>query len=180
MYLLPRVNMELRPRLLELKPGTRIVSHDFNMDDWTPDEKVDMAVKAKYGGAPGTSSIYFWVVPAKAAGVWQWQLTVGGKAQTYALALEQKFQVLSGTLRVNERESKLADVKLRGDQIGFSATADVNGAAVRHVFSGRLYGDSIDGSAALSGARGVSQLEWNASRGAKAAAAALPVLAAVH
>ena len=106
MYLLPRVNLELRPKLLELKPGTRIVSHDFDMDEWKPDESVNMNVKEKYGSAGGSSSVYFWVVPAKVAGNWQWQLGIGGKPQNYELALEQKFQVLSATLRVNGRSAQ--------------------------------------------------------------------------
>ncbi len=167
MYLLPRVNMELRPRLLDLKPGTRIVSHDFDMDDWKPEETVNLEVKEKYGNAPGTSSVYFWIVPAKVAGVWRWQLTVGGKPQAYELALEQKFQVLSGTLSVNGRVVRLADAKVRGDQISFSATAEVNGAATRHVFNGRVFGEAIDGSVAISGPRAQSQLEWSAVRGAR-------------
>jgi hypothetical protein len=181
MYLLPRVNLELRPKLLDLKPGTRIVSHDFDMDDWKPEETVNMDVKEKYGAAPGSSSVYFWVVPAKVAGSWQWQLTVGGKPQSYELALEQKFQVITGTLRVNGRALKLADAKLRGDQITFSLTAELNGAPVKHVFTGRAVGDGIDGNVQLSGARTLSQLEWTAARGAKTGAAApVPTVAAVR
>jgi hypothetical protein len=170
MYLLPRVNLELRPKLLELKPGTRIVSHDFDMDDWKPEETVHMDVREKYGSAGGNSSVYFWIVPARVAGGWQWQLTIGGKPQNYELALEQKFQVVSGTLRVNGRALKLTDAKLRGDQISFSAVADVNGAPLKHVFSGRITGDSIDGSVALSGTRAQSLIEWSAVRGARVGA----------
>ena len=181
MYLLPRVNMELRPKLLDLKPGTRIVSHDFDMDDWKPEETVNMDVKAKYGDASGTSSVYFWIVPAKVAGAWRWQLSIGGKPQTYELALEQKFQALTGTLNVNGRALKLTDAKLRGDQISFSAAAEVNGAAIRHVFSGRVFGDSVDGSVALSGPRAQSQLEWNATRGARSGAVLkTPTIAAAY
>lgn len=171
MYLLPRVNLELRPKLLDLKPGTRIVSHDFDMDDWKPEETVHMDVKEKYGNSPGSSSVYFWIVPARVGGAWQWQLNIGGKPQTYELTLEQKFQMLSGTLRVNGRVLKLTDAKLRGDQINFSAAADVNGAAMRHVFAGRVVGNAIEGSVALSGPRTQSQLEWSAVRGARAGAA---------
>ena len=112
MYLLPRVNMELRPRLLNLQAGTRIVSHDFDMDDWKPEETVHLEVKEKYGSAGGTSSVYFWVVPAKVAGNWNWEQreqNVGGKPQNLELALEQKFQVISGTLRVNGNAVKIVD-----------------------------------------------------------------------
>lgn len=181
MYLLPRVNMELRPKLLDLQPGTRIVSHDFDMDDWKPEETVHMNVKEKYGGAGGSSSVYFWIVPAKVAGNWRWQLTVGGKVQTYELVLEQKFQMLSGTLRINGGLFKLNEAKLRGDQISFSASAEINGVTTKHTFSGRVSGDNIFGSVALTGTRGQSQLEWSASRGAKAAALVKnPVLAVAY
>ncbi|MDB5807939.1 MAG: Methyltransferase type 11, partial [Betaproteobacteria bacterium] len=85
MYLLPRVNLDLRPKLLALKPGTRVVSHDFSMDDWRADESVSLDVDDKYGagGGSGTSTIYFWVVPARVAGPWRWQAKVAGKPQTY-------------------------------------------------------------------------------------------------
>ena len=74
MYLLPAVNMQLRPRLLaELKPGTRIVSHDFDLGDWAPDQTAKMYTKEKYGGSGGDSTIFLWVVPAHAAGRWQWR-----------------------------------------------------------------------------------------------------------
>ena len=177
MYLLPRVNMELRPRLLNLQAGTRIVSHDFDMDDWKPEETVHLEVKEKYGSAGGTRSIYFWVVPAKVAGNWNWEQSVGGKAQNLELALEQKFQVISGALRVNGNAVKIADAKLRGDQIAFSATATLNGGPVKMTFSGRVSGDNIFGNVALSGARSQSQLEWTAARSSKAGALQVAPLA---
>jgi hypothetical protein len=91
MYLLPRVNLELRPKLLNLKPGTRIVSHDFSMEDWKPDTQVTMDVPAKWGGTGGKSDIFFWVIPAKVGGTWRWDLAVGGKPQPYEVTLDQRF-----------------------------------------------------------------------------------------
>ena len=74
MYLLPRVNLALRPKLLELKPGTRIVSHDFSMGEWKPDLHEAVAASDKYGGSGGHSDIYLWIIPAKVEGTWRWQL----------------------------------------------------------------------------------------------------------
>jgi len=167
MYLLPRVNLDLRPKLLELKPGTRIVSHDFSMDDWQPDESVTMKVQDKYGSGSGAgdSSIYFWIVPAKVTGPWQWQLAVGGKPQAYEMVLEQNFQMISGVVRVGGRSVKLQDAQLRGDQISFSFSADVNGSPVKHEFSGRVAGNAIEGAVTLAGSRTRAELEWNATRG---------------
>ena len=169
MYLLPRVNLDLRPKILELKPGTRIVSHDFSMGDWQADESANLEVDDKYGagGGSGTSTIYFWVIPAKVTGPWQWQLNVAGRPQAYEMVLEQTFQMVAGTVRVGGRSVKLQDAKLRGDQISVSFTADVNGSALKHEFTGRVAGASIEGSVKLSGLRTQGQLEWSAMRGNK-------------
>ena len=169
MYLLPRVNLDLRPKILELKPGTRIVSHDFSMDDWKADESVSIEVPDKYGAGSGsgTSTIYFWVVPARVTGAWQWQSSVAGKPVAYEMVLEQNFQVIGGTVRVGGRGVKLQDAKLRGDQISGSFTMDVNGSEIKHEFAGRVTAGGMDGSIKLSGARTQGQVEWNATRGGK-------------
>jgi hypothetical protein len=164
MYLLPRVNMELRPKLLGLKPGTRLVSHDFSMEDWKPDTQVTMDVPAKWGGTGGKSDIFFWVIPAKVAGTWRWELTAGGKSQPYEVTLDQKFQVVSGAARAGGRTIKLQDARLNGEDLRFTFTADVNGAPVKHEFTGKVEGDSINGSVVMSGTRVQGQQEWNARR----------------
>jgi SAM-dependent methyltransferase len=164
MYLLPRVNVELRPRLLELAPGTRLVSHDFDMGDWKPDTHHTMDVKDKYGDAGGTSEVYYWVVPAKAGGTWQWQIPIGGKPRQYELRLDQKYQAVTGTVRVDGREFRLERARLSGADLRFQFTAEVNGSPVRHEFSGRVAGAEISGTAALSGARVQAQVEWSARR----------------
>ncbi len=169
MYLLPRVNLELRPKLLELKPGTRLVSHDFSMGDWKPDAQVQMDAKDKYGGSGGQSDIYFWVVPAKVGGTWQWQMPVSGKSQTYDASLTQQFQMISGSVKIGGRSIPLQNPKLRGDEISFSFTAEVNGAPVKYEFTGKIDGDKIAGTARLSGTRVQAQLDWTAQRTAKSA-----------
>jgi methyltransferase family protein len=177
MYLLPRVNLELRPKLLDLKPGTRVVSHDFSMEDWKADTHVQVEAQDKYGGSGGRSDIYFWVVPAKVAGTWQWQLTVSGKSQSYEVTLDQKFQEIAGTARIGGRSVKLQNAKLRGDRISFDFTADVNGAPVKHEFNGKVEGAAIEGNARLSGSRVQAQLDWSAKRaGVKTSAASCPIL----
>src|SRR5690606_11555269 len=84
LYLLDEVNVLLRPRLLnELKPGTRIVSHTFDMGDWKPDERYHY----------GKANLYKWIVPAKVAATWEWQTT---NNETYRVELKQKYQMLAG------------------------------------------------------------------------------------
>ena len=164
MYLLPRVNLELRPKLLELKPGTRIVSHDFSMDDWKPDAFARLDVKEKFGGSGGQSEVYFWVVPAQVAGSWRWELALRAKAQTYAVTLSQTFQVVTGSASVNGRTAPLQNVKLQGEEISFSFMADLGAGPVKHEFKGKIEGDNMNGSATLSGARSQGQYDWSAMR----------------
>jgi Methyltransferase domain len=170
MYLLPRVNVELRPQLLELAPGTRLVSHDFDMGDWKADTELTVDAKDKYGGTGGKSDIYFWIVPARAAGVWQWQMPVAGKPQSYEIRLEQKYQVITGSVWVGGRTATLQGARLRGSEIRFAFTADVNGGPVKHEFTGKIDGDAINGSAEISGERVRAQRDWNARRAPRAAA----------
>src|SRR5688572_15254791 len=134
MYLLPRVNLELRPALLNLKPGTRIVSHDFSMEEWKPDAYERVHSKEKYGGAGGESEIYFWVVPAKVAGEWRWELPIRGKAQSYAVTLNQTFQMVTGSARVEGRSVPLQTTRLRGDELVFTFTVDLGQGPVKHEF----------------------------------------------
>lgn len=106
LYLLDLVNVELRPRLLdELRPGTRIVSHAFDMGDWTPD-------KFK---RHGSTHLYKWIVPAKVAGLWEWQATSG---ETYRAELKQKYQDVTGNVWIDGEPAQLTKAFLKGDLLG--------------------------------------------------------------
>ncbi|MGH8706046.1 MAG: SAM-dependent methyltransferase [Burkholderiales bacterium] len=164
MYLLPQVNIELRPRLLELKPGTRLVSHDFDMGDWKPDTHVTMESKEKYGGSGGTSDIYFWVVPAAAAGIWQWELPAAGKPQPYELTLEQKYQEISGSVRAGGSTAKITGARLRGEEIRLAMTGRVGGRAWHHLFRGKLAAGRIAGEVRISDGENNRTLPWTATR----------------
>jgi hypothetical protein len=108
MYLLPSVNLKLRPKILDLKPGTRIVSHAFDMDEWEADETVDVEGR----------TVYKWVVPAKVDGTWTAELKgEGGKPQQAKLNLKQEFQKVSGTADVGGKKVEIKDAKLKGDQL---------------------------------------------------------------
>ncbi len=123
-YLLPDVNLRLRPRLLtELRPGTRIVSHAFAMGDWRPDEHRDVDGR----------NAYLWIVPAVAGG--EWALT-GADGTRMLLELEQRFQEVRGTLTAAGRAHDLSGAMLRGDRLRFTAggrsyAAIIDGAAMR-------------------------------------------------
>jgi SAM-dependent methyltransferase len=124
MFLLSSINLKLRPKILDLKPGTRIVSNTFDMADWKPDETATL---------PGCSSwctAHLWIVPAKVEGTWKF-----GQGE---LILKQTFQNISGTLKNGASETAVSG-KLNGEQITFSAGATQ--------YSGKVSGNSIEGSA---------------------------------
>jgi SAM-dependent methyltransferase len=132
LYLLPDVNIKLRPRLLdELRPGTRIASHDFHMGDWQPDKTVEVA------GA----TVYYWVVPAKVAGNWQLEGAQGQRPRS--LELTQQFQEVSGMVREGDRAAPLTNVKLQGAELSFTLPSTNGTGAGR--FIGRVNGDALDG-----------------------------------
>jgi SAM-dependent methyltransferase len=129
MYLLPGLNMKLRPQLLAMRPGTRVVSHSFTMEDWEADE---------ISSVDGRRA-YFWVVPANVQG--GWSMDAGG--QKVELALEQTFQKIQGTAALGPVQAGLREPRLRGFNIAF---AYVDAAGVRRDFTGRVSGGKMEGS----------------------------------
>jgi precorrin-6B methylase 2 len=164
MFLLPTINLKLRPKILDLKPGTRIVSNSFTMDDWKADETATVYSQTEDCGNYNTA--YFWIVPAKVEGTW---ILPQGK-----LTLKQEFQMISGTL---ESGATVAPVngKLSGDQITFSA-GNVS-------YTGRVNGNTMQGTVRSGGVT----TPWSATLVRKVfqvpsdrpGTSALPVLATV-
>ena len=155
MYLLPSVNLKLRPRLLrELAPGTRIVSHDFDMGDWEADRII----------AVGTHTVYFWVVPANMSGTWKWSLTDGNETHQYELRLRQKYQnVDKAELAVDGAEQEISSVAISGDTLEFTTEGAMNGRKHQLRFSGKIQNNSIRGSISAS-AKGPGRKQWTAER----------------
>ena len=129
MYLLPALNMKLRPQILAMRPGTRVVSHSFNMEDWEPDETSSMDGRRAY----------LWIVPANVMG--GWSVDLGGERAD--LTLEQKFQKLDGHVQLGSIQAGLREARLRGFQISF---AYVDNTGVRRDFTGRVTGGKMEGS----------------------------------
>jgi precorrin-6B methylase 2 len=146
MFLLPDINLKLRPKILDLKPGTRIVSNSFTMGEWDHDRSAKASEKE---GCQSYCTAYLWIVPAKVAGTWN--LPNGD------LTLKQEFQKISGTLRTGGLETPIKG-QLSGDQISFKA-GDAQ-------YTGRVNGGSIKGS--VKAGSGIT--EWNATRSSKPAA----------
>lgn len=131
LYLLQEINLRLRPRLLaEMKPGARVVSHDFDMGDWRADQRQQV----------GTATIYMWVVPARIAG--RWTLRENGRSLT--LQIDQRFQEFGGTVTMGNRTAAIDQGRIAGDRIRF--TADLGEG--RRTFEGQVTGDRIESTTA--------------------------------
>jgi SAM-dependent methyltransferase len=139
MFLLPDINIRLRPKILDLRPGTRVVSNSFTMGEWMADE--EGTVK---NGCASYCTALLWIVPAKVEGTWQ--LPQG------ELALKQNFQMVSGTLRSGNVSTPIANGRLNGDQISFTAGANQ--------YTGRVNGNIMEGNVSSGGS-------WKASRAGK-------------
>jgi SAM-dependent methyltransferase len=136
MFLLPDINLKLRPHLLDLRPGTRVVSNTFTMGDWEPDATY------RVDGAPCSSwcEALFWVIPAKVGGMW--------KMAQGDLVFEQAFQKVTGTLG----SQPIAEGTLRGTEITFTVGASQ--------YRGRVNGNTIQGTVAT----GARSSNWSATR----------------
>ena len=124
MFLLPDINIKLRPKILNLKPGTRIVSNSFTMGDWTADETVSVK-----DSCASYCTAHLWIVPAKVEGTWQ--MPQG------ELMLNQTYQMVDGTLKSANGAAPITNGKLNGDQITFTAGGTE--------YSGRVVGNTIEG-----------------------------------
>jgi SAM-dependent methyltransferase len=129
MYLLPALNLKLRPTILQMRPGTRVVSHSFTMDDWEPDEISVMDGRRAY----------FWLVPANVHGGW----TLETGADKVELSIEQRFQKIEGTVGLGHTQGGLRDARLRGAMISFTF---VGSDGVKRDYSGRVAGTRMEGS----------------------------------
>ena len=171
MYIGESVNMRLRPTLLKLKPGTRIVSHDFDLGNWTPDEKVTIPVPNKPYGPP-RSDIMLWVVPADFSGTWKWKLPVGGAEASHEARFEQTFQRLDGRGSVATRQAAIGSPQISGDTVRFVMGAEIAGKSGWREFEGRINGDTITGTTAIVADGGKTLLKdttvpWRATRTAR-------------
>ena len=162
-YLLPEVNLMMRPRLFNmLKPGTRVVSHDYDMGEWPPDQTFTMEAPNKPVGRDKTSKVFYWVVPAKAAGKWRWRITDGGTTRDFELSLNQNFQKVEGTVTTDGKTVNIEDAKLSGDTLTFVAKLD---GSTRQEYSGRIVNNGIDGTVRTSrGGAQAQQAAWSAAR----------------
>ncbi|HYG54109.1 MAG TPA: class I SAM-dependent methyltransferase [Burkholderiales bacterium] len=161
-YLLPDFNAKLLPKLLALKPGTRIVSHDGGIADWPPDERLEMRAPEKPVGVGGLSSVELWIVPANAAGTWRAEIP--GHGGTWRMQVRQKYQLMDIDLDAQGRDLLVRNSRLRGEEIKIVATGLVNGRAWHHYFVGTIRDNRIAGNVTVSDGNNTRVYPWNATK----------------
>jgi hypothetical protein len=145
MYLLPEFNLRLRPRLLaQLRPGARIVSHDWDMGEWTPEAKIVVDAPGKTVGLRPVSTLYLWIVPAQLAGTWATRVPIGEGAMDLELEFEQTLDQLGGSARVDGSARPIERAVVKGRYVSFRV--DDPRGAVR--FQGNAGTDRIVGQVA--------------------------------
>ncbi len=159
MYLFPQINIRLRPRLFEqLKPGTRVVSHDFHMDEWRPDMQREVPVPGKSYGPP-KSTLYMWVMPVNAAGVWRWRLPLNNTPVAFEATVMQRFQKPEITVTADGVKAAVSELQLRGDEIRFRL---LHSPSATLEFSARISGDEAAGTVKRAGEDAAT--DWKATR----------------
>lgn len=139
LFLLPDLNVKLRPQILDMKPGTRVVSNSFTMGDWKSDE-----TQSAKDNCTSYCTAYLWIVPAKVEGTW--------KSGNEELKLAQEYQMVQGSLNVGGRLANVQNGRLRGDQISFTAG--------ENRYAGRVSGNVIEGTVTSGG----KTAPWTATR----------------
>jgi hypothetical protein len=136
MYLLPGVNLRLRPKLLELKPGTRIVAHDFPLGEWRPDRQTTIR-----------KNVYLWIVPARVAGTWSMRVEVPQGARELEIELRQRYQEIDGFAREKgQLQQPLWEAKLVGERVSFVVVDSVDrDFEASFYFEGRATGGVMEG-----------------------------------
>ena len=150
LYLLSSLVNRLRPKLLaELKPGTRIVAHDYGIGGWKPDRTVTIS-----------KTFYLYVVPAHVAGKWQFEATLPAGSRSFELELSQQLQEIRGGARVTGGYLPLFEARLHGDRIAFVIVDDQQS----HHFDGRVSGSLMEGTVRSGSGRAQVENRWRATR----------------
>jgi len=163
MYLLPEVNRQLLPRLIEqLKPGARIVSHDYDLGPWPFDEMLELALAEKMVGPLGRSRVFLWMVPADARGRWTMDLPeLGGRWQ---FDIRQTYQVLEVDARAGGAGLLVRGARMRGEEIRLAITGPIGGKGYNTLFTGKLAGGQMEGSLRVSDGDSFKTIPWKATR----------------
>jgi SAM-dependent methyltransferase len=159
LYLLPDLNRKLRPKLLsDLRPGTRVASHDFDMGDWHPDRVIYVR------GSEYEHTVFYWVIPANIDGAWQMSVPSPTGERRYLLRIQQQYQEVRGTVSAEGEAILISNATLTGDHLRFTVTTGIQGEEVRMSFDGRVSANAMRGSMEVQGGTMAGQFDWSAQR----------------
>jgi hypothetical protein len=159
MWMFPEMLRLLRPTILErARPGTRVLTSTWDFGTWQHDEV-----------SSGNPTIFMWIVPARAAGYWGWELNVNGRRINYSAIKEQQFQMVEGVVRAGNHREVLENITLRGEDVSFNLEMTLEGLGLtKHEFSGKVRGDQIAGTVKVTPAnKETLTLPWRAKRTVK-------------
>ena len=162
LYLLPSVNIRLRPKLFnELKPGTRIVSHDFDMGEWKSDQSSDI-----YNNSSNyvSHAVYFWVLPANVSGNWEWVASAGAEKRRYILQLDQEFQEVNGNLTAGGSNIPVTNITIKGNRLQFTIEEEIGDQKVTQIFDGLVDSNLIEGTVVSKAKTTLGECNWKAKR----------------
>ena len=148
-YLLPEINLKLMPKLLKMKPGSRLVTHDFDMGPWQADETIELAVAEKLIGPIGRSKVFLFVVPADVRGTWRSNVPEHGGH--WEFRIKQTYQKLEIAARAGVAEEVVRGSRLRGTEIRMIMSGVVAGKPSTQAFRGVVKGDRIEGNVTVTG-----------------------------
>ncbi|UCE41342.1 MAG: class I SAM-dependent methyltransferase [Candidatus Aminicenantes bacterium] len=175
LYLLSRVNLRLRPKLFqELKPGTRVVSHDFSMGEWTPDKSTVIEERVDYVPLQDTRfiddywnkhSVHFWIIPANVSGTWKLTVPTLSREKPYRLEIDQNFQMLKGKAYEGSVSLPLdiRNGKINGDRLEFFFERKNRGRTEKMHFEGIVKDHDIVGFVRIEGKPDFEE-KWHAKR----------------
>ena len=161
-YLLPEINLKLMPKLLAMRPGSRVVTHDFDIGPWQPDETIELPVAEKLVGPLGRSKIYLFVVPADVRGTWRSDLPDRGGHWRFQIG--QAYQQLEVAAHAGAAEQVVRGTRLRGREIRMVMSGIVGSRPATEAFVGRVEGDRIEGVATITDGEDSRTVPWTARR----------------
>jgi SAM-dependent methyltransferase len=162
LYLLPQLNRQLRPRLFsDLRPGTRVVSHDFDMGDWQADQVIHVP------GEAYEHTVFFWVIPATVEGLWQMSVPTSTGERHYRLRLQQRYQEVHGTMSAEREAILITNATLVGERLRFTVITGIQSEEVHMSFDGRVSGDAMRGSVEVEGGPMTGRYDWTSQRDAE-------------
>lgn len=171
LYLLSEVNLRLRPKLLrELKPGTRVVSHEFSMGEWDPDASTSVKTEDYWQDYPqndwSVHNVHFWVIPANVTGKWNLSVPDISEMKNISFQFDQEFQMVSGKAFEGKRSLPLTvkDGKINGDVLQFTLERKNGRQTEKMHFEGKVKGDSMQGTLSTEGSPGREKTRWRARR----------------